>query len=670
MSAIAGMIDWRGASAGPAVRKALVALALHGRDGEGFWDGGDVALGWRQTVLHAEDRADRQPLTGGGGRFKLVFDGRIDNREELARVLALAPERARDWPDSAYVLAAFEKWGEDCVRRLLGDFAFAVWDAEKRELFLARDYFGKRPLVYFSDERFFLFASMPSALFTNDEVPQAFDGDALFGEILGKELPPEKTFYRAVMRVPTAHFLWGRRSGTLVKRYWQLENVADLRYRKDEDYVEALRGLIDTTVGACLRTIHPVGSHLSSGRDSSSITAVAAKILARDDRRLSAFTHVPPENWTPIVKVRGQIDDEGPLAAAVAARFENIDHIFIRGTGRWDFDGLDAYTAAFERPRMDVCNAGWYDALHRDARARDVRVMLTGMNGNTSVSYSGVDLLAALLRSGRVAALGRELIALRAAGRPILNIANMTLTPFIPDMLWYLIQKARGRPDAKAAVFGFANRTLIAERKLSWRTKRGEVGLSNLHRATRRDIMVRRSQIFDYDRIFGGSLAAWDIQLRDPFADQRITEFCYAIPDDQFVREGKSRWLLTRAMTGILPDALLNERERGRQAADWPETASHCRPLLAAEIDSATQNRTIGPLADFARMHVLLANWDAAHVKGHEPVYRDYLGMLHVIAMARFVRRFESATRSYKKPEITRQKPAEPDQSPAKQPYE
>lgn len=189
MSAIAGMIDWRGAPAGPAVRKALAALASHGRDGEGFWDGGDVALGWRQTILHAEDRADRQPLTGGGGRFKLVFDGRIDNREELARALALAPERARDWPDSAYVLAAFEKWGEGCVPHLLGDFAFAVWDAEKRELFLARDHIGTRPLYFFRGEHFLMFATAPSALFSNQGVPCDIDDEHFFVSLSPVALP-------------------------------------------------------------------------------------------------------------------------------------------------------------------------------------------------------------------------------------------------------------------------------------------------------------------------------------------------------------------------------------------------------------------------------------------------------------------------------------------------
>ncbi len=163
MSAIAGMIDWRGGPALPVLQRALDALTPHGRDGDGVWDGGSAALGWRQTILHAEDYADKQPLSGRGGSLRLVLDGRIDNREDLTRTLALPPE-SRAWPDSAYVLAAFEKWGEDCVEKLIGAFSFALWDARTRRLFLARDHAGQRPLYLHRGGHFvILFASRPSA---------------------------------------------------------------------------------------------------------------------------------------------------------------------------------------------------------------------------------------------------------------------------------------------------------------------------------------------------------------------------------------------------------------------------------------------------------------------------------------------------------------------------
>ena len=640
MSAIAGMIDWSGGPAGPSVRKALSALHLHGRDGEGLWDGGDIALGWRQTILHQEDFADSQPLTGGGGRYKLVFDGRIDNRDDLAQTLALSREQARDWPDSAYVLAAFERWRGDCAGHLLGDFAFAVWDGENHELVLARDHSGKKPLVYFSNDRFFFFASMPSALFTHPDVPREFDEESLMREIRG-ELPSRgRTFYRGVARVPSAEIVSVRQGKAEHRSYWRLADTPDLRLQTDDEYVEAFRERFSAAVKCTLRTIHPVGSHLSGGKDSSSVTAVAARLLASRQRGLRAFTHVPPEAWKPSIRTSGLIYDEGPIAASVTEKYPNIDHVLVQSPGVWNFDGLDRINRFFEQPRPDICNVGWHDVLHLTAREKGVRVMLTGMMGNAFISYNGRDTLATMLRNGRWAALWRELVAARRGGMSVRTLSTLLLRPFLPDLLRNRLQRLRGHPNAESMVLGLINPQLVAERRMDWRSRRGEFGSSNLHRATRRDLMIRRSLTFDFSYLFAGSLAAWDIELRDPTADRRIMEFCFAIPDDQYMRRGNVKWLLQRAMTGILPDRVLNEQARGRQAADWPETAALFRRELRKEVDLVAQNRTMARLADVPRMISMLADWDVTRIQGRHSYYLNYLGLLHMIALARFVRLF------------------------------
>jgi asparagine synthase (glutamine-hydrolysing) len=642
MSAIAGMIDWRGGPAAPIMRKALAALALHGRDGEGFWDGGDVALGWRRTILHEEDKTNHQPLTGGGGRFHLVFDGRIDNREELAGILVIHPERARTMPDSAYVLAAFEKWGEDCPRHLLGDFAFAIWDNEKRELFLARDHFGRRPLVYHRTDRFFFFASMPSALFTNPDVPREIDEESFIREICLTRVHAPKTFYRDIARVGGAQSLSVTRDNTRQNKYWRLEDTQDIRFPNDEDYVDALRERFDAAVECCLRTIHPLGSHLSSGWDSSSVTATAARLLAKRDRRLTAFTHVPPPGWKPGIASPRQITDEGPLAAMVAARFPNVDHVPVHSSGRWDFNGLDHYASHFERPRFDATNGGWYHELHRNARARGIRVMLTGMEGNYSISARGTDLLSKLLRNGNFLALSRELLGLRRAGQSVGNLVGTTLAPLLPPELREIALKAYGRSGSKSSIFYFANPAAVAQYRLDWRNGEGELGRYNLHRAGRRGLMLHRSR-GDRSPVFSGALAAWDIDMRDPADDKRIWEFCYAIPDDQFLRQGQTKWLLRRAMKGVLPDALLNEKGRGRVGADSYETAAKSKNLLAEEAGKLANNRTVTRIANVARIQSDINDANALGA-GNGPSFRNDL-LIRWLALGRYIRTFEGGNK-------------------------
>lgn len=639
MSAIAGMIEWRGAPAGPAVRKMIGALALHGRDGEGMWDGGDVALGWRQTVLHAEDRADRQPLTGGGGRFKLVFDGRIDNRDELARVLALSPERARDWPDSAYVLSAFERWGEDCVPRLLGDFAFAVWDNQNHELFLARDYFGTRPLVYYTGSNFFAFATSPDALFTNADIPRQVDEASVIRQVVLERQRPERTFFENIRRVPSGNWIKVTHSGVQPpQRYWRLEDTADIRFARDEDYVTAFQELFEEAVRCRLRTIHPIGSHLSSGWDSSSVASVAAMLLAKEERRLRAYTSVPLAGWTPAHPISWQIHDEGPLASLVANQHPNMDHVLIRGPGKWDAAALDKYAQIFSMPRWDINNAGWYDLLHRTARAQGVRVMLTGGAGNLTISYDGSERIGLLLRKGRFLKLAREWICSRARGRSYKSLLRLTFSPLFPAVAWDFILRLLGRRRTNTFARSMLNLDAVDESKIDLGSDGDDLVIANFHRIGRRQRMERFSR-GDRAFIFGATLAAWDIDLRDPTIDRRVVEFCYAIPDEQFFFRGQQRRLLRRAMSGLLPQAILDEKRHGRQAADWPEAGAKAKTELLADIERLAQNDVTAKILDIKRMRELTTAWDPAKIVGDERLYDTYLRVQVAITAGRFVRR-------------------------------
>ena len=636
MSAIAGMIDWRGAPVGPAVRKALAALALHGRDGEGFWDGGEVALGWRQTILHQEDHADSQPLTGGGGRFKLAFDGRLDNREELARLLSLEPERARNWPDSAYVMAAFEKWGEDCVPHLLGDFAFAVWDGGKRELFLARDHMGVRPLVYYCGPHFFAFASHPAALFTNPEIPRKI-GDTTIARHLMFRVPlADRTYFDNILRIPSGHAMRVAPAGTRLQAYWRVEDTPDIRFARDDDYVAAFRERFAEAVRCRLRSIHPVGSHLSSGWDSSSVTSVAAGLLAQEGRSLHAYTSVPRKDWVPVYKVPGQISDEGPLAATVAARFANIDHVRVEGPGIWDFAALDHCGKNFGAPVGTCHNIGWYSLLHCIARSQGVRVMLTGGSGNFTISFEGTKRLALLLRQGKLVELLREWRAARALGRSYKNLLYQSFMPLLPKEFGFAALAAVGHRPPLTAETSMLSTMLLSEARSIERADAGRLRLF-------RQDFLQRLYLRGQDGALGHNLAAWDIDVRDPTVDKRIVMYCYAIPDDQFFLRGQARRLLRRAMTGVLPDVILNQKGRGRQAADWVEAAVKARHELLEEITRQAATERLTAVLDVEKMRNVIRSMSPNAIAAEPQIAHSYHYALVAIALGRFVRRFLEA---------------------------
>src|SRR5664279_3722444 len=160
MTAIAGLWRFDGRpDAADGCARMLAAQEMYGPDARGEWSEGGIALGRRLMRLLPEDKFDRQPLIGGGGQYVLVADLRLDNREELAAALQIPDAMARGMCDAAILLAAFERWEEACVDHLIGDYAFALWDKNRRRLLLARDPLGTQPLHYHRGNGFVAVAS-------------------------------------------------------------------------------------------------------------------------------------------------------------------------------------------------------------------------------------------------------------------------------------------------------------------------------------------------------------------------------------------------------------------------------------------------------------------------------------------------------------------------------
>ena len=373
-----------------------------------------VALGRRLMRVLPEDAFDRQPLIGGEGRYVLVADIRLDNRDELTEALRIPAPQARNLCDAAILLAAIERWDESCLERIVGDYAFAVWDGARRRLLLARDPLGQRPLHYHRGNKFFAFASMPKGLHALPEIPYAPDEERI-AELL--VLMPEtgtKSFFAGIERVEPGHVVAVTANGLATRRHWQ-PSRRRIALRRPEDYSEALRELLDQAVSCRLRGTGDVGAYLSGGLDSGAVAATAARLLAPSGRRLIAFTGVPREGYDGPAP-RNRIIDEGPHAAATAALYPNIEHVLVRNEGRSPLEDLDRNFFLSNGPLSVSAAAGWANSMNNAMRKRNVRVILSGSCGNMGLSYDGMELLPELFRSGRWLRLWREARALLHRG--------------------------------------------------------------------------------------------------------------------------------------------------------------------------------------------------------------------------------------------------------------
>src|SRR5215467_7065123 len=311
MTALAGLWRFDGKpDAAENCARMLAVQKLYGPDHGGQWSDYSVALGRRLMRVLPEDVFDRQPLVGGEGRYVLVADVRLDNRDELAEALRISAPQARTLCDAAILLAAIEQWDESCLERLVGDYAFAVWDTARRRILLARDPLGQRPLHYHRGNRFFAFASMPKGLHALPDVPYAPNKERVAEFLMLMPETGRQSFFVGVERVEPGHLVTISADGFAARRHWQPIR-SRIEFPRPENYAEALREVLDRAVSCRLRGSGDIGAYLSGGFDSGAVAATAARLLATSDRRVIAFTGVPREDYKASDLDEG-IVDEGP----------------------------------------------------------------------------------------------------------------------------------------------------------------------------------------------------------------------------------------------------------------------------------------------------------------------------------------------------------------------
>src|SRR5262245_33787438 len=373
MTAIAGLrrLDGRSDAAEKCARM-LAVQQLYGPDNGAQWSAGDVALGRQLMRVLPEDAFDRQPLIGGEGRYVLVADVRLDNRDELTETLRIPAPQARTLCDAGILLAAIERWDESCPEHLIGDYAFAVWDGARRRLILARDPLGQQPLYYHRGNGFFAFASMPKGLHALPEVPYAPDEERIAEFLLLIPETGSQSFFLGIERVEPGHVVVATANRLTSRRHWQ-PSRGRIALTRSEDYSEALRDLLDQAVHCRLRGAGDVGVFLSGGLDSGAVAATAARLLAPSGRRVIAFTGVPREGYNGPAP-RNCIVDEGPYAAATAALYPNIEHVLVRGEGFSPLDGLDHNFFLLQRPVLALSGAGTGNNMSNAMRKRGLKV--------------------------------------------------------------------------------------------------------------------------------------------------------------------------------------------------------------------------------------------------------------------------------------------------------
>lgn len=538
------------------IGKMVAPLEQRGSDGSHSWIEGPVGFGHALLATTPEALTEVLPLTDQETGCTITADVRLDNREELFAALGLAGEE-RVIGDGELILRSYLRWGEGCVDHLLGDFAFAIWDPRSQQLFGARDHMGLRPFVYsFASDELFAFASEPSSILAHGRVPATINEGRIADYLDNLEgLGFTSTFYREIFRLPPAHCVTVGAAGLSIRRYWELGPEPELKLPDDEAYTKAFLEVFTEAVRCRLRSPSPVGAMLSGGMDSSSVAAVAAKLLADEGRGpLRTFSAIGPD-------ADACIETRCILASAALPGFDPTfaDHSKLEGFK----DDLIRLTREESEPfdgQMVLIRA-IYLAAHRAG----INVMLDGGSGDIVLYTSNY--VAELFRQRRLRQALHEAIGQRRFYGPFVRVWKILLqsawVAFAPRGLRQLrrtsTQLAAHRAHCAAINLDpeFAARTAINERRKSFYLHAPITSHSHRHlrpHALRHPhAVVGRER---YNRV-AGELA---MEPRDPFRDIRIIRFALSLPLSQLQADGWPKLILRRAMAGLLPREVIWRR--------------------------------------------------------------------------------------------------------------
>lgn len=581
MSAIFGVISPQASD-----RLAIMAPALAhwGPDGGGLWHDDCCGLGQRLLFNTPEALHERLPRWVDNARLAITVEARIDNRAELSDLFAIPQGERPTTPDSDLILRAYLKWGEESPDRLLGDWSFAVWQPDERKLFLARDHHGNTSLVYWQAGARFAFASDPNALYAIG-APRRLNELYLAQVLISwPAYHGPQTIDLDIQRLPPAHAMTVTPQGTRVWRYWRLEDTPELRLPSRDDYVQGFLEVYDRAVRDRLRSHRPVGVTLSGGLDSGSVTALAARALGEQGKRLTAFTAVPLYDTSQTVGPK-RFGDETLFASLTAARWPNVDHHLLDSAHITPIQGIRRTLAIMPEPAHAAGNYFWIIDLLDQAQALRMGTLLTGQGGNATVSWTG----APALRSRLAAFRGGWKAGLRR---------NLPLWALRPVMQW----RARSQDWSGSAIhLAFARRMDLSQRRIAGMGK--DMDLPESWRTPRDNryaiIKPGAARVGDLWAPWG---AAAGLEIRDPTFDKRVIAYTLAVPDPIFDSpDGGDRWLIRAAMVGLLPDEVRLNRQRGRQSADLAgrllASAEEVAAALAA-VDASPANAYV----DVAKM--------------------------------------------------------------------
>lgn len=606
MCGIYGILQLDGTPASAEALPAMGRLTVHrGPDDEGAHVDGPLAFGMRRLSI-IDVGGGHQPLSSEDGSLWLVANGEIYNYRALRDELAALGHRFKTGSDSETILHLYEQYGDDCVTRLNGMYAFALWDARRRRLLVGRDRLGVKPIYLWNDGRRLVFASEAKAILALPGVRAELDPAALSSYLALGYVPAPQSIFRGIRKLPPATLLSAENGRVSERRYWTLPSEVD-RSRSEDDWVAQIRARLEESVRMQMVSDVPIGAFLSGGVDSSAVVAF-----------MSAHSDHPVKTYA-IGFGGGEAEafyNELPFARQVAQQFGTEHHeILVRPDV---VSLLPRLLWHMDEPIADTAFITTY--LVSQFARKDVTVILSGVGGDELFGgyrrYLGshyqayFDRLPNGLRRA-ASALGEKLPSdrhsplfnalrlakgfLSTAGLPFEERYRSYVQVFSDDVADALLRAPRNRDrDPLADAF------------------RAATGSDEINRIFAVDA---QTQLPDDLLLLTDKMSmAVSLECRVPLLDHELVELAARMPHEVKIRGGRLKHAMKAALKDVLPPNILRRKKRGfgTPMGAWlkGELAPMVRDLLSADAVAARG------LFRHSEVAALIAAHDANRIDG------------------------------------------------------
>lgn len=568
--------------------RVMERLNHRGPDGSDVFSAGNIFMGHWHFWTTPEEVGERQPLALNGLPFKIVLDGRIDNREELFTKLSITPAEGTSLSDAALIIHAYAHWAERCFDHFVGEFALVIFDEGRNELICARDHLGDRTLFYAIHGTQIVIASEPWAVTGANTAAPEINESAVAHYFAFKATQDGQTLFKNVYELLPAHGMIINASAQRSWRYWQPDPSVRLRGKSDKEYAEQFLLLLEQSVHCRMRSTTPVGILMSGGLDSGSLACLAARMTA-------------PVPLTTISYVFDELTecDERNYIEIVKDRW-GIHSVYIPCDDAWPYKDWGNWPRNPNHPEGNAYRLLKERAYHR-AHEKGLRVLMPGAFGDEL--YCGEqDWLADLLVEGRLHEAARELKRhIRYAGLRA-TLKSSYLRRVGRRLLNSIPGGRRLRRAVKAPVWLTADSAAYLNNRENWLNPAFEL---------KDDLLgIGASQDSSYENINASRHA---LELRHPYRDRRLAEYVLSLPAYQLYNLGFYKYILRVAMQGILPHPILSrhhstsltpffsrglEREEKLLQSYFQDSSAAWRKYIRADWIMDNWNRKITPQTD------------------------------------------------------------------------